>query len=528
MRRLPASLVRGAYQPARTQEADVAPVPAPIGGWNARDPIAAMAPTDAVTLDNWWVRVADCVIRGGESDWLTGLALAPKALPLYTPPTGANKQFVTTDSGFYDATTAGAVGAVLKALTTGYVNWFQMGVSGGHYLCTFNGIDKPVFYDGTNFISIDGVSTPAITGVTTTNLITGTVYARRMFLVEKNKNSFWYLPADSIGGTANEFLLGPLCKRGGFCMAVANWTYDGGAGSGDYFVAVTSEGEVLVFTGTDPSTAANWNYVGTYYMAAKPIGRKCFKSYGGDLVLVTEFGTLPLSKMLQAASIDFKTALTNKIEGVFTDTARSYGVNQGWEVEIYPAQYAMIVNIPTGTGAIQYVMNTITKQWCSFSGWNAAAFSVFNKELYFADSVNKRVAKAWSGKSDHGTNIVAQGQTAYNYFGKTKTQAKEFSLYRPQLLTDGPISFTFGLSVDFRTNVSLATATYSSIAGALWDVSLWDQGFWAGSLEIQKDWLTPACYTGYCASAILKIATNAVEIHWMSNDYVYKDGGVIG
>ena len=31
--------------------ANVASLPAPIGGWNARDSLANMAPTDAVTLD---------------------------------------------------------------------------------------------------------------------------------------------------------------------------------------------------------------------------------------------------------------------------------------------------------------------------------------------------------------------------------------------------------------------------------------------------------------------------------------------
>lgn len=511
---------------ARAQVTHVKTIPAPVGGWNARDPLAAMKATDAVRLENWFPRVADCTIRGGEADHVTGFAARPKSIMLYTPPTGTNKMFASTDAGVFDVTSAGAVGAAVAACTNGYWNWTQMGVSGGHYLTMFNGTDSPLYFDGTTWTSITGVSTPAITGLTTSSIVSANVFKRRLYLIQGSKLSFWYLAADAVGGAATEFLLGPLAQRGGYLMAMGSWSFDGGAGPDDFAVFVTSEGEVIIFRGSNPGDATDWSLVGTYYVG-KPLGRKCLIKYGGDLVILTEFGVFPLSKALQSATIDYKTALTNKIEGAFIEAARSYRSNVGWQAEILPLQSAFIFNIPTATGgttAEQYVMNTTTKAWCKFTGWNASAFAVLNSELYFADST--RIAKAWTGRGDHGTNILANAQTAYTSFG-LNTQLKNWKLTRPMILVDGPIAFSQGLSVDFEQNPPLTIATYASVAGAQWDVSLWDVGLWAAGLEIRADWRTPSARPGYWASALLQIATNDLEVQWVAQDYTYEVGGVL-
>lgn len=524
--RQPASALR---QPAgRQQVTRVVAVPAPVGGWNARDPLAAMAPTDAVSLENWFPRVSDCTIRGGSADHVTGFAARPKTLATYNPPTGTNKMFAATDAGVFDVTSAGAVGASVAARTAGYHVWLDMGVSGGTFLMMFNGVDKPLYYDGATWTAVDAVSTPAITGVTTTGLVSATVFKRRLFFIENNKLSFWYLTAaDAVGGAASEFLLGPLCSRGGYLMAMGSWTFDGGTGPDDFAIYVTSEGEVIMFKGTDPGNSTLWTLVGVFQLTAKPIGRKCLAKFGGDLIIVTEFGALPLSKVIQTAAIEQTQAISSKIANAFIEAARSYGGNQGWESIIYPAQNAFLFNIPVTANATyqQYVMNTITKNWCKFSGWNASCFALFNKELYFADAT--KISKAWTGRADSGANVVADAETAFNYFGRA-TQAKHWKLFRPQLLTDGDLTFSLGLAIDFQIVPNLSTATYAVTSGARWDVDLWDVGMWAAGLEIHQAWQTPAAQMGYAAAGLLRIATNALEVQWVSSEYVFEEGGVLG
>jgi len=53
--------------------ARVASVPAPVGGWNARDSIANMEPLDAVQLINFFPTISNCVLRGGSTNWATGM-----------------------------------------------------------------------------------------------------------------------------------------------------------------------------------------------------------------------------------------------------------------------------------------------------------------------------------------------------------------------------------------------------------------------------------------------------------------------
>lgn len=535
MRRLPAifgrlSGVGRAQVPdgPKTQITKVSTVPSPVGGWNARDPKAAMDPRDAVDLINFFPRVADVILRPGEEDYATGFSGRPKALPKYTPPSGIDKFFATTDIGVYDISAAGPVGAPAVVCTNGYWNWVQMGTSAGAFLLMFNGTDAPLYYNGSAWASITAVSVPiAITGVPTTSLISAAIYKRRLFMVQTGDLGFWFLDADAIGGAADHFLLGPLCQGGGFLMAIGTWSFDGGNGPDDYAVFVTSEGEVVIFTGTDPADADNWQLVGTYFVG-KPVGRKCLEKYGGDLVLLTQFGAFPLSKALLSATIDYKMALTNKIEGAFVEAARTYFNNQGWDMTILPNQSAFIFNIPTlngGATAEQYVMNTTTKMWGRFQAWNASCFEVFADELYFADET--RVAKAWLGTSDHGQNITAFAQTAYQNFGSS-TQLKFWGLFRPMVLTDGTLNFSIGMSIDFEPNAALIEASFASVQGAVWDVSLWDDSFWAQGLEIKADWRTPSAKPGYWASMLFEVVSNSLEVQWVANDYTYQIGGVVG
>src|SRR4051812_20162898 len=57
----------------RGQKAEVVPMPPPVGGWNARDALAAMPPEDAVVLDNWFPGLGSCRTRGGGSAYANTL-----------------------------------------------------------------------------------------------------------------------------------------------------------------------------------------------------------------------------------------------------------------------------------------------------------------------------------------------------------------------------------------------------------------------------------------------------------------------
>ena len=58
-------------------------IPAPIGGLNARDSLAAMAPTDAVQMINWYPTPSDVLLRKGYTKHSTGLTNTVESLMNY-------------------------------------------------------------------------------------------------------------------------------------------------------------------------------------------------------------------------------------------------------------------------------------------------------------------------------------------------------------------------------------------------------------------------------------------------------------
>ena len=496
--------------------------PAPVAGWNARDSLAAMKPNHAIVLSNWFPRTSYCEIRGGYSSHATGTTGAIKTLATFNGASGTSKMFAATPSGVYDVSSAGAVGASVAARTDGKHQCVNFADGTNQYLMMFNGVDKPLYYDGSAWVAVDGTTSPALTGLTTTSISSAFVFKGRLIFLEKSSLSFWYLPSGVAGGALTEFVLGGVAKKGGYLVAAATWTIDAGDGADDKAVFVTSEGEVLVYQGTNPSSATAWALVGVYDLG-EPLGRRCMTRFGGDLVIITQNGAFPLSAALQTAAIDNRLAITNIIEDAFAEAARSYGSTFGWEATLYPAQGALIVNVPITEGGTheQYVMNTITKSWCKFTSWNAETFAVFNSELYFATGTT--VQKAWTGTIDGVNNIIAYGKTAFSYFGDMGSQ-KRYNMYRPVLSVNGSLAFLTDIDVDFNDTDITGSATYSVTSSSSWDASNWDVANWASGLQIIKEWTSPDEDMGYCASGKIKIETNSLTVQWMANEYIFEVG----
>jgi len=106
-------------------------VPAPIGGWNARDALDLMGPADAIALDNFFPGDSKVYLRNGHTSYATGLGNNIETLMAYDG-AGTKKLFGIAGSSVFDCTSSGAVGAAsvtgLSGALWGYVN---MATSGG-------------------------------------------------------------------------------------------------------------------------------------------------------------------------------------------------------------------------------------------------------------------------------------------------------------------------------------------------------------------------------------------------------------
>jgi hypothetical protein len=365
-----------------------------------------------------------------------------------------------------------------------------------------------------------------ISGISSSQFVNINMCQDRLFFVEKNSLSYWYLNVESIGGTASEFPLGSIARSGGYLQAMGTWTLDAGYGVDDLAAFVTSMGEVIVYKGTNPSDASVWSLVGVWQIG-QTFSRRCFFKYGGDLLLLTQDGLVPMSAALQSSRLDPRVNITDKIFFAVSQAATLYANDFGWQINYFASENMLILNIPTANGKEQYVMHGITKSWARFTGVNAFCWeSSGDNKIYFGS--NGYVGDFYNATSDAGNNIVATAQQAYSYFD-TRGQQKRFTLVRPIFQTDNGLPTVLcGISTDFDTvPLTNQIAFNPSITNTgIWDTSTWDNANWGGGLTTTKFW-QGVTGLGYAGSINLNVASQGIEFHWASTDYVMELGGVL-
>lgn len=126
-------------------------LPAPTGGWNARDPLAAMDPRDAITLENIIPLASGCKTRPGHAAFSGDLSDAIETLVNYDARgKGSTEQLIVgTDDKLYTLSSAGAE----TQIGSGFSNdrWQTEAFSGR--MIFVNGEDAVRDWDGTTLSS---------------------------------------------------------------------------------------------------------------------------------------------------------------------------------------------------------------------------------------------------------------------------------------------------------------------------------------------------------------------------------------
>ncbi len=454
----------------------------PSRGWNAKDDLADMHPQDAVVLDNLIPTESGVNVRKGKASHVTGIGSTIRSMFKHPGIDGSYKFFAATADAVYEVSSAGAVGAAdLSSLSNG--NWLgtMMETSGGNFWCMVNNADGFRTYDGSSW------ATQTITGVDANDLVSLHSHMSRIWGVERDTLNAWYLPVDSIAGAMTKFPLGGLSRKGGYLVAIASWTRDGGEGLDDVCCFITSEGEVHIYSGTDPSSASTWSRVGTFDIA-KPIGRKCVRGAGPDCAILTSIGLLPLSAAIGLArSAQANVAVTDGIRKAFQTQYEGQKDNTGWEITEFSSENLVIVNVPIVDGLTyyQYVMNIRNRgAWCRFKNFNAHAFLEVDDELYFGD-VDGTIWK-YDGNDDDGSAIDVFVVQAYQHFGSSNE--KVFHRIQPRFFGPPGYAPSIGLRIDFdETDITYPAAAYTA-PGSYWDEEEWDLAVWGVGQVANELW----------------------------------------
>jgi hypothetical protein len=454
-----------------------------------------MDPKRAPILNNWIPRPGWVELRGGYFPWnfLTSRTFAVETL-MVRRANGGEKMFAAAGTAIYDVSTEGVNTAVVTGLNSArwqYVNFTP--ALGTTVIQLVNGVDTLRMYDGTTW------TTPSITGLPnslTTSAITN-IHAqkRRLWYVLNNGSGGGstvcaFMPTDAItGAIAGTLDLGALWSKGGYLVAISDWTVDGGNGPQDYMVFVSSRGQVSVYSGTDPTSATAWTLVGTFDLSP-PISARCCTKLGSDVGIITQQGVLPLSQALPFdPSAERSVAITARIQNAMAQ-ASATGLNLfGWQLITFAPQQLIILNVPQveNSTQVQYVMNALTGAWCQFTGWNANCFEIFNNSLFFGGNVGD-INQCFQGSSDFGAAILADMQCAYNYFD-APGRSKRITMVQPFITAAETITPFISIDADFAIQTQSSPIQILS-GGDTWGMAVWDTSVWFGSISQTTNWLS--------------------------------------
>ena len=413
-----------------------------------------------------------------------------------------DRLFAVTNEGIWDVTTQGDVAPVLVldfsdpangGDTTQEAGW------GVYTDYTTQAGDQYIFYaDSKNGLfqyekNTDTWSRKSdVVGPVAENIYFVVVHKRQLWFVEEDSSNAWYLPAASIAGTAQEFAFGSKFKHGGNLAGLFSWTIDGGEGLDDYLVAVGREGDLIPYLGTDPNDANNWSAKGTYYIGAVPTGTQFGTEQGGDLRILSSFGVVSMSDLLQGVDGKNLQELTQtlKISAFIRPELNSTRLDYGWDTRFLPSLGSYLIKSARNVQGnyTQYVENLTTSGWGIWRDLPMTSIADWAGVVYFGTD-DLRVCRMDVNLDDvqlvpadpenNGKTIDWSLLTTFQSWGEP-TQFKRVKYIRAQfLIGTAVVSQESVARYDFKLNEAKIAEAPPNEEGALWDIAEWDTAIWS-------------------------------------------------
>ncbi|WP_419195837.1 hypothetical protein [Ensifer adhaerens] len=478
---------RGNVSIGKQQTSQPITYPAPKLGLVTTTDMASQSPGSALVLRNFLPTLVGAKIRGGSVKKALAADGGDIKSAFKYKYGSVEKLFMATDSAIYDMTAPAAPPTTTAAAVSGFSggDWcaFQHTNAGTSYLVCFNGANNRQLYNGVSW-----TTAPAITfvdGTTMPQLNYGWLFKNRQFFLKNATLDAYYLPVNAIGGAAVVFPLGGVMKKGGSLLTGFSWSLESGDGLSDMCVFVSTEGEVAVYAGSDPSDANNFALKGVYQIG-KPLGKNAWIRAGGDILVATSDGLTPISQVFQrdrqALSL---VSISRPIEDDWKKAANATG--GGWTLTQWPEQNLVFVSFPENTVVTDttFVLNVLTGRWTSISNWKALCYATLQGGLFFG-ALDGYVWQGDIGGTDDGLTFSATYLSQFSpagQFGQRATASLAHMYFRGK---SKPKVRLFARADFDRSTPTFAGVTVGNTNSSEWDVGLWDVAVWDGVSELMR------------------------------------------
>jgi len=538
----PKGLARGAV----TQAHEAYAFPAPTLGVDSRQAYANSNPQTAVTIHNCFARSYGLELRAGYTSWgkmpdgVSAVTLMPYIS--HSGSTGSRLFAAASDGKVYDVTVQDIVTPAVDVATipgqvnNGEAHWLNFVTEGGNYLVMiFPGGGYWTYGETAGFVQhIEGTAAGDIEGVDPDTFVYAFAWENRLWFVEGKTAKAWFLPVKTLAGKASMFDFGSMFTRGGELSIGASWTVDGGGDGGgmaDSLVLISSEGDVLIYGGEDPTDATKFHINGRWFVGRVPVGRRYITRFGANMAVLSERGLLLMSEVLRGDGDDPQKAAASRINQILQPIIRSSMTSRFWELKVLPDVNALVINVPTTATANDYIW---AFDLTAFGASQMVNFPFTNIEVYqgrsYACDELGNVWQLWSGDSDgsigtaDGADLQGFVQTAFVPLNEA-IKWKRFIMGRCGFRASSAPAVTLRLNSDWSFDPPGLTPVYTVESQSLWDAAVWDVGVWGGNLRTYKAW-TGISGMGHYASMTVsfKAPPGAIFTDW---DCVVESGGIL-
>jgi hypothetical protein len=442
------------------------------------------------------------------------------ALPYPVPP---------STSPFPPASPISRMQAGTGAQVPGEWSWVNYTTSGGSYLAAvLFGKGYYLYNDQTGWMQVPTNMGPGAPGAREVQFEypTGTFHqASTMLFTFSWKGRLWFLQggtglafflplnalygkASSAGGASDGGVLdlGQFLVHGGGLAYAINWTYDSGAGLDDGLVFVGNGGDMAIYQGTDPKTAATFSLKGTWFVGRIPPGRRSFCDYGGDILIVTEYGVNSVSDFVSGRLVNLQgqSSVAEKFNPTIARRVSEFINERYWQLVPYPTEEVVVLVAPVRASDTQervsIVMSHFGKAWTSITGMEPYTAVVHQGQFIFSTREGK-VYQGFYGYEDGssydgtiaGNEVVGQFQTGFYDYGSPNANKR---VQRVRLLgrADGLPAYVLAMEPEYAIGELPNVGAPALNANALWDVAIWDSATWQARSGYWAKWFGVACF----------------------------------
>jgi hypothetical protein len=462
---------------------------APTKGLVTNINLAEQPRGQARILDNYFPTTKGVRPRLGTSKYATIDSGGNPVKSMWTFDGGtARKLFAADAAAIYDITTVVdkdvVPTAAVSSQTSGDYSTQLFSTSASAYQYVVNGADLAQLYDGSTWTQITGASSPAITGVTTSDLSAVWAHGRRLWFIEGGTLSAWYLPVDSVGGAAAEFLLSGVFRRGGELLFGTTWSLDSGSGMDDKCIFVSSLGEIAVYSGTDPSSVSTWSLDGVYDVDGA-LSKTAFYHVGGVPVILTKAGAVSMTEVIKKDRAEQSLYhITIPIEDQWVAELKTRDPEEWKAVKWTDGEMILYVTPKSGINdtAQYFVANLETGAFARWINYDLTCGTEHGTLCYVgtSDGIVYQIENGGSDNGDPYTCTCVMNFDDLNAPDATKTLRQA----RANLITLNDVNIKLSASTDYSVSLPSAPNSIPEFSGPdAWDSGLWDTAIWSASLE---------------------------------------------